>query len=179
MPKAILKRKKEASMAKRPLVLAWVLMVWATGAAAQSRDVLIGNWKLLSATETTAKGEINNEPFGPNPKGFLTYTADGRVMAIITYGGRKALSINDRVSAPGEERAEAFASMFAYAGRYTLSDERVIHHVEAASVPNWVDTDLVRLVKIEGDHLTLRTPPGQLKSGMKMGGTALVWERLK
>jgi hypothetical protein len=37
-----------------------------------------------------------------NPTGFLTYTADGRMMAIITNGGRKPLSVDDRVSAPAE-----------------------------------------------------------------------------
>jgi hypothetical protein len=156
-----------------------VLAVFASSAIAQSNSVLIGTWKLLSATETTANGEINEKAFGPSPTGFLTYTADGRVMAIITHSGRKALSINDRVSAAAEERAEAFATMFAYAGRYALSGDKVVHHVEAASVPNWVDTDLVRLMNIAGDRLTLRTPPGQLKGGVKMGGTELVWERLK
>src|SRR5216683_6603580 len=115
-----------------------VLAVFASSAIAQSNNVLIGTWKLLSATETTAQGAINEKAFGPSPIGFLTYTTDGRVMAIITYGGRKALSINDRVSAAVEERAEAFATMFAYAGRYTLSGDKVVHHVEAASVPNWV-----------------------------------------
>ena len=160
-------------------LLAWFVMLFAFNAVAEPNNAFIGTWKLVSATETTIKGEIDEKPFGENPTGFLTYTADGRVMAIITHGGRKPLSINDRVSAPEEERAQAFASMLAYAGRYTLSDSKVIHHVEAASVPNWVDTDLVRLVKIEGDRLTLRTPPGQLKGGVKIAGTTLVWERLK
>ena len=118
-------------------------------------------------------------PFGQNPVGFLTYTAEGRVIAIITYGGRKQLSVNDRVSAPSEERADAFATMFAYAGHYKIEGDRVTHHVEAASAQNWVNTDLVRTVKLDGNRLTLRTAPGTIKGSVKISSTELVWERLK
>jgi hypothetical protein len=102
-------------------ILASALLVIAFGSYAipQSKNALIGTWKLVSATNTTAKGDIENA-FGVNPTGFLTYTADDRMMAIITYGERRPLSINDRVAAPALERAEAFATMFAYAGRYTI-----------------------------------------------------------
>ena len=51
-------------------------------------------------------------------EGLLTYTADGRMMSITTKGGRKPLSVPDNVGAPAEERAEAFATMTAYAGSY-------------------------------------------------------------
>ena len=52
--------------------------------------------------------------------------------------------------------------MFAYAGRYTFAGDRVTHRVEAASVQNWVNTDLVRTVKFQGNRLIIRTPPGAL-----------------
>jgi hypothetical protein len=40
-----------------------------------------------------------------------------------------------------------------------LNGDKVVHHVEASSIPNWVNTDLVRLiVKLQGDRLTLRAP---------------------
>jgi hypothetical protein len=119
----------------------------------------------LVADYTTAKGDIENA-FGVNPTGFLTYTADGRMMAIITYGERRPLSLNDRVAAPAQERAEAFATMFAYAGRYTFAGDRVTHRVEAAAVQNWVNTDLVRTVKFQGNRLIIRTPPGALIGGV-------------
>ena len=47
-----------------------------------------------------------------NPGGFLTYTGDGRVTAIISYEGRRPLS----VGAGTEEQAEAFKTFLAYAG---------------------------------------------------------------
>jgi len=47
--------------------------------------------------------------------------------------------------------------------------------VEASSVPNQVGTDLVRSVKLQRDHLILRTPPTLLAGAQTT--TELVWER--
>lgn len=142
----------------------------------RSKNALVGTWKLVSVTGTDGKGEAKATA-GVHPAGYLTYTADGRMTAIITYEGRKPLSVNDHAAAPAEERAEAFATMVAYAGRYSYAAGKVTHHVEAASVQNWVNADLVREVKFEGNRLILRTPP------MLVGGasvvTELVCERLK
>ena len=75
--------------------------------------------------------------------------------AILTLDDRKPLSVSDFISVPANERAEAFAAMTAYAGRYTFTGEEVVHHVEAASMPNDVGSDLKRLVKLDGDQLIL------------------------
>ena len=104
------------------------------------------------------------------------YTSGGRVVAMVSYGGRALLS-GDRVSSPAEERANAFASFFAYAGRFDVEDGHVVHHVDVASVENWVGTDLVRLVDRNGRRLTLRTPP--LAVGGEIRVTELDWERVE
>src|ERR1700677_837846 len=122
-------------------------------------DTLVGTWKLVSASSSTASGERNDTPFGPSPSGFLTYTQDGRVTAMISYGGRKRLSSSDSRSVPAEEEAEAFRTFLAYAGRYRLDGDQVIHHVEISSIQNWVDTDLIRTIKFEGTRIVLATPP--------------------
>ena len=143
---------------------------------AQSKNALVGTWKLVSAKDTTERGEVR-DAFGQNPTAFLTYTADGRMMAIITVDGRKPLSTPDYISAPAEERAEALATFVAYAGRYTFAGDKVIHHVEAAWIQNYVKTDQVRfIVKLQGNRLTLRTPPF-LKRG-SLVNQELVWERI-
>jgi hypothetical protein len=144
---------------------------------AQSKDALVGTWKLMSATDTTDKGETK-AAFGQDPTGFLTYTADGRMMAIIADGARRPLSVPDNSLAPAEERAEAFATFRAYAGRYTVEAGKVIHHVEISSIQNRVGTDLTRsIVTLQGDRLVLRTPPQQ--KGGAMITTELIWQRLK
>jgi hypothetical protein len=143
----------------------------------QSKDALIGTWKLVSATDTTDTSETR-DTFGQNPTGFLTYTADGRMMGIISNGGRKPLSTLDYVAAPEDERAAAFATFAAYAGTYTLDANRVIHHVQIAWLQNLVRTDLVRtILKLDGDQLILRAPPS-LRGGIQ-ATTVLVWQRVK
>lgn len=159
------------------IAAALIVLSFPSGGTAQSKETLVGTWKLVSATDTTEKGEVR-DAYGRDPTGFLTYTADGRMMAIITSGGRKPLSVRDRVSAPTEERAEAFATVVAYAGRYTFAGDRVVHHVEADVMQNLVNTDQVRfIVKIERNRVTLRTQPF-LKNGVQIT-QELVWERMK
>jgi Lipocalin-like domain len=162
------------------LLLVLLLVVPAIGhenVFAQSKADLVGTWKLISAIDTTDKGQVIENAYGLNPTGFLTYAADGRMMAIVTNGGRKPLSVLDRISAPAKERAEAFATMVAYGGRYTLSGDKVIHHVEVATMQNVVGTDLVRtIVKFEGKRVTLRTPLFS-RAGLHVVDE-LVWERM-
>ena len=142
---------------------------------AQTHDRLVGTWKLVSVSSSTASGERNDSPFGPSPAGFLTYTQD-RMTAMISYGGRKRLSSSDARSAPAEEQAEAFRTFVAYAGRYTLNGDKVIHHVEISSIQNWVDTDLIRSIKFEGDRIVLVTPPTSVDG--KIQTFELIWQRL-
>ena len=139
---------------------------------AGSERTLVGTWKLVSASSSADKAV-----FGQNPTGFLTYTSDRRMSALVAYDGRRLLSSSDDVSAPTEERAQAFSTFLAYAGRYTFTGHEVIHHVEIASIQNWVNTDLTRDVTFEGNRLILRTPP--MTSGGVVQTFELVWERVK
>lgn len=95
---------------------------------------------------------------------------------IICHSDRKPLS-GDRISAPSEERAEAYTTFSAYSGRYTLVGDKVTHHVEISSVENWVKTDLIRLIKFEGERVRSITPP--LSLGGIVRTTELTWERNK
>ena len=133
----------------------------------------MGTWKLVSVSAITSTGERSETPYGSKPAGFLSYTADGRVSALISYDGRRSLS-------PGggslQEQAEAFKTFLAYAGRYTLSDDKVIHQVEISSIQNYVDRDLVRTVKFQSDQIVLVTPPTPMNG--KIQTLELIWQRL-
>jgi len=141
----------------------------------QTNDKLVGTWKLVSASSTTSKGEPSEPPYGLDPVGFLTYTTDGRVTALISYGGRKPLSGGGGALGLAEQ-AEAFKTFLAYAGRYTLNGDKVTHHIEISSIQNYVDRDLVRSVKFVDDRITLVTPP-TLVNG-KVQTIELIWQRL-
>jgi lipocalin-like protein len=161
----------------------WILALALASAAvfssgpAQPQKTLVGTWKLESATITTDKGGVLNS-WGEHPVGFLTYTEDGRMSVILTLDGRKPLSVSDFISAPGNERAEAFATMTAYAGRYTFTGKEVVHHVEAASMPNDVGTDLKRLVTLDGDRLVLLVATPYLRGGIMVRSQELIWKRI-
>lgn len=123
-----------------------------------SKDQMVGTWKLLSATSTTLTGTVNHAAFGPHPSGFLTLTQGGQMSFIAADDNRRPLSVLDRVTAPAQERAQAFATIVAYAGIYTLSCDRIIYHVEVSTIQNWVGSDLTRFIHFSGHRLSLTTP---------------------
>ena len=142
-----------------------------------SNERLVGTWKLVSASSATASGERGEPPYGINPLGFLTYSEDGRVTALISYGGRKPLSIGAKPPALIEEQSEAFKTFLAYAGRYNLNGDKVIHFIEISSIQNYVNKELVRSVTFQGDRIVLVTPPTMVNG--KVQTMELVWERLE
>jgi len=144
-----------------------------TSVSIETNAKLVGTWKLVSASSTTSTGERSETPYGPSPVGLLIYTEDGRVTALISCGGRKPLSFGGGIL---EEQAEAFKTFLAYAGRYTLSGDKVTHHVEISSIQNYVGKDLVRGVKFQGDQIILVTPPTPVNG--KIQTVELIWQRL-
>jgi lipocalin-like protein len=154
-----------------------VASVFSAAGNAQCNFSVVGTWKLVSVASTTDKDETNKAALGQHPSGLLTYTADGRMMAIISDDGRKPLSIPDRVATPAEERAQAYSTFMAYAGRYTFTCDKVVHHVEVASLQNWVNTDQTRIVMFQDNHLIVRNTP-QLRNGVTVNLES-VWERVK
>lgn len=132
---------------------------------------LVGTWKLISASSISSKGEEDDSPYGRNPAGILTYSAEGRVTALLSYGGRKALSAFAKV----EDQAEAFKTFLAYTGRYTLRADEIVHHIEIASLQSYVGKDLIRKVRFEDDRIVLTTPP-TLVNG-KTQTLELTWQR--
>jgi Lipocalin-like domain len=140
-------------------------------------DKIVGTWKLVSASSKAASGEQNEPPYGLNPAGFLTYTEDGRVSAMISYDGRKLLSAGAKPPTLLEEQAEAFKTFLAYGGRYRLNGDKVIHSIEISSIQNYVNRELVRTLTFQGDQIILITPPTMVNG--KMQRIELVWRRIE
>ena len=55
----------------------------------QNKDSIVGTWKLVSYWNVAATGE-KSAPYGEHPAGFITYTADGRMSAIISVSSMLA-----------------------------------------------------------------------------------------
>lgn len=133
-----------------------------------------GTWYLDEAYAIDDAGTRLYDVYGDKPDGVITYSPDGRMVALITHAGRARMQ-GDRQAAPAEERAEAYSSCISYGGTYTVEADRVIHHVDISTYQNWVGTDLVRLYERGPDSLTLRTIP-QMQNG-RMTVMLLAWKR--
>ena len=90
-------------------------------------DRLLGTWTLVSAVREEIPSGAKTDMFGQNPHGFINYSPDGRMIALITRRDRKAAA-NGR---PTPTEAEAlFRSMLSYAGTFTVEGDVVTHHVD-------------------------------------------------
>jgi hypothetical protein len=136
----------------------------------------VGTWKLLSMTWRDEATGQEVELWGQGAVGFLTYTREGRMSAVITAAGRRS-STPSVAEAPVGEQAALFRNSFAYAGRYTPTSGGVVHHVEVATDPTWVGQDQERFTRMEGNRLIVRGAPIRTVDSAAPKALVLVWER--
>jgi hypothetical protein len=133
---------------------------------------IVGSWKLLSVVAEDETGKTSS-PFGEHPKGYLIYTSEGRMMGLFVHEKRSPPRID-------EDRINLHKYMVAYSGRYTVEGEKVVHHVDISWDERLTGTDQIRFIKLEGDKLTIKTPPIQNPfTGLGSITGVLVWEREK
>ncbi len=133
---------------------------------------VVGAWSLVSFDTDEGKG-ASKPRFGPDPVGYLIYSADGRMSAVLAGIHRPALSSPSGASATEEQRTQALTNFLAYAGRYDVRGDRVFHHVEVSVFTNLMGTTLERQFTIAGDTLTIRTLPPEIWGSSNV----LVWKR--
>jgi hypothetical protein len=137
---------------------------------------LVGTWSLISYAELDDAGATH--PWGENVVGRITYEPSGRMAVQMARSDRPRLSTSDLAALRPDEYREAFLSYVSYFGRYTMREGAVVHHVESASIADWVGTDQVRYCEMAGRRLTLRTPPLNLSDGRNVVLVA-VWKRME
>src|SRR5262249_6297287 len=105
---------------------------------------VFGTWKLVSyETEVQATGE--KEPaMGQSPTGYALFNAEGRVFLVVTGEARKPAKTS-------QERAELFTTLIAYTGTYHLEGDKWTTKVEVAWIPEWVGTEQVRSLTVDGE----------------------------
>ncbi len=138
-------------------------------------NFLVGTWKLLSFELRLTNGAVIY-PFGREVVGQLMYSSDGHMAGSFMKAQRPSFASGDVMAGTPQECDAAMKTYVSYAGTYRIEHDRVIHHAEVSLFPNWTGTDIVRVFALDGNTLTLSTPP------MLVGGTeavaALVWEKV-
>jgi hypothetical protein len=89
---------------------------------------LVGVWKALSFVSEFQDGRPSRAMFGDHPPGYIIFTSEGRMVAVITSEGRKA-------PATDEDRAALLRTMYAYTGTYRQESDKWTTRVDVAWNP--------------------------------------------
>jgi hypothetical protein len=138
-------------------------------------DGLVGVWNLSAWQRTGADGQVSY-PLGADATGLLIYTWDGNMAVQMVGAARPVMNTGDPLNGGDvNQRAAAYSTCLAYFGTFEVCGNEVIHQVSAALFPDWSGQKQVRPFTLEGDTLTLHTPPQHLASGDVTN--ALIWQR--
>ena len=155
------------------------------------KDKFVGTWKLASWNHIV--DGIETPYLGLGATGLLIYTGDGHMSAQVMGAGRQAtgmapeqvrrvvMNLHRSWTSRGVLKAlraivnywKGSLSYVAYAGRYEIDGDEVVHHVDLGLIPDWCGADQRRRFRFEAnDRLVLMVDPIE-------GGTEhiLVWER--
>ena len=153
------------------LALAPLLLVATAASFAAERDILVGNWRLVSfEREYQAKGE-REFPMGKSPTGYILFLAEGRMVVVITGEGRKAPTTD-------QDRVGLFNSMVAYTGSYRVDGDKWVTTVDVSANPAWVGTEQTRSFRVTGDRLQEMTAWAP-RPDNTMARAVITYERVK
>ena len=139
---------------------------------AADSDALIGNWKLVS-WQVIVENEPPQNVFGPNPKGYLILTREGRSIVVTTADNRKGGMGN-------AERPALHKSMLAYTGKYRIEGSDFIAVVDISWNEDWNGTEQRRHFRLEGNKLFIESEPApSIVFPGKIDFRRIVWEREK
>jgi hypothetical protein len=151
--------------------LVWLLVLLSPALAG---DPIVGTWRLKSfVREVAATGQRYDE-FGEHPDGYISYLPDGRMHAILVTNSRP------KPAAPvptDNEKIELFGTIIAYAGRYSVEGDKVIHDVDVSWNQLWTGTRQVRFFRLEGTRLTITTAVAKSPRDGLEGRTIVSFEK--
>lgn len=148
---------------------------WSNSSENTKPNPFIGTWRLVTI-EYRAGEEVTGYPFGMNTTGYITYTEDGYMFAMLQNNDREEFpfsSQNDKVTGTKSSLRKEFVS---YCGKYEIAADKVIHHIEISFFTDWHGPSQ-RIFEFSGNKLTLSTNP--FKREGKETRTVAVWEKVK
>jgi hypothetical protein len=126
------------------------------------KDNLVGSWRLVKYEELPVGGSPTTYPLGDRPKGYIIYSTDGYMAALLSSTDEKSK-----------------ADPIAYAGPYSVDEKQQIVHQQAdvSLVPGWAGETHSRKVRMEGDRLILSTVNPAIVSGRR-ANAVITWQRV-
>lgn len=134
---------------------------------------LSGAWRLSSVETRNEKDELVRRG---KRTGYLIYSPEGYMSVCFMKEGRPIFKSGDIRGGTAEEKIAAVNDYVSYAGRYTVQDDAVTHHIEVSLFPNWIGEDQERFFRLEDGILTLSTP--LMLVGGRQLSTHLVWKKV-
>ena len=134
-----------------------------------------GSWVIVSnINEQDGK---KSDTFGPNPRGFMVLTPEGRFSMIVMRASLPKFASNNRLQGTAEENKAVVQGSQAMFGTYKVVSEKenkIIFHYEGCTFPNWDGRDLPRIVTVMGDEMK------QINPAAAVGGINYhIWRRVK
>ena len=157
-------------------VLAFVVIAGASEVAAEGfLKEIQGNWVISSAVNE--KDGKKTDVFGPEPKGSLILTPEGRFSLILMRSGLPKFAANNRAQGTPEENEAVVKGSVALFGTYKVENEAehtVGLAIEGCTFPNWSGEVQKRTLTVSGEEMKMVTPTAAI------GGTNyLMWKRAK
>lgn len=128
---------------------------------------LIGTWDLIDWI-SLKDGNFYKHPMGDDVKGQLIYTFEGRMSGFLMRA--------DFINEPAKTPAQA-AICLSYGGTYRIVEDQVIHDVSLSTIPEWLNTPLIRTIEWQNGNLLLKTAPTLAKDGHAYANE-LLWKKL-
>ena len=143
-------------------------------ATAQTAKEVVGSWTMASNVNARPDGS-KTETFGPNPRGSLIFTSDGRFSIVNSRSDLPNFTSNNRITGTPEENKAVIAGSIALVGTYSVdaAGKTITLNVENSTFPNWNGTPQQRPFTLAGDEMKWVNPTASA------GGTAeIVWKRI-
>jgi hypothetical protein len=144
--------------------------VWAAEKGAQ------GSWVLVSIyNEQDGK---KTDVFGPNPRGSMLLTPDGRFSLAFMRASLPKFASNARQKGTVEENQAVVQGSVAFFGTYTVTgdkDQILNLHIEGSTFPNWDGQVQKRPVTVTGDDMKMINPTPSIGGGTNY----VIWKRAK
>jgi hypothetical protein len=147
-----------------------------------AKNAFVGTWTLVSFELRCPEINQVSYPFGEDATGYMRYTEDGYVFVSLMAANRFKFieapksRLGDTQIRNVEEVIAAFCTHFSCCAQYEIQGEKIVHHVNTSSFPDWVGLPQERFFKFENDKLSLSTTPAMIGGRQRIAH--ITWERL-